>query len=1034
MNVDLYSPQQIKFTNLIVNKNARTIEIKGITKEMEGQYVVSVSNSYGSENDYFTLNVNEQTAPKIFVTETIIRTDENTAIKIEPKVQYAGRPYFTWTKDNGPLPSNVQINGFYVLNIPQVKKENEGVYALTLSDEYGTARIQVRVFVEQRTTRRPSSVRRIAVKKNMDIELSPGETAHLLCNLKPSKQFNTNLITATSWFKGSTTQNEKFPTNVRPNQEQLQIIKFKPSNAGQYTCSLSSRDGTLELVVVNLIVKSESERPTVVISEKNKELNVGDNYEMNCTTSLSGNVEWLFNNNKLTSDTSYLFPRGNILYIRDAQLDLNGYFTCRVVSAEDGQYVEDSTRLTVKEKVPDVQLTALIAPQSADSYVGGSIKFICSLTDQSTGRDHSTNVRITWTKQNDRITSNQRQNENGEIVLYNLEEKDTGYYVCTTQHLTSGQIYQAIASLKVNPLSQTNNQENKVGEEEDTAVTQLVVDVSPKEVTLIQGRDAVFICTVKGGGNNKNKVEWTKMNGESLDPKRHIINGLRLEIKNVQPEDRGYFKCEATYGSESTNDYVRVDVESREAPKLEIYPMEDEVQVDYGSDAYAQCRVTAGIPTPSIEWKRADGRPLSSKIEITLEGTLLRIQNAGKQEFGSYICIAKNEEGVASDQIDFVGPNDESTTTRSTTRTTSTRRLEEEEEKNQPEVYIQNNLVEVNEGDTATFNCYVKTNSKYSIQWTNPSGNYLSTQNNNDGRLVLNNVQHADSGMYACVVLTSYGTNRVMAELKVINHNNKQPLKVQVLPKSRSVYPGNNVEFRCNVEDKDPLIRWSRSGNLALPKTSSFIRNILRIQNVSKEDEGSYRCTVKAANDERVAFDSAYLQIIDKNTKTPFPVYIKVIEAPTYVSSGPAYKYGVKITAECVVLGRGIEDITWSKLEGGVNRASYQKSNNKNVMTLEALVPMDLGSYVCIATRNDGERAQNTIVFSRRSDYGNHFEYKIDGPSEPSEEDENDNNNNNNNDNERSEEIVTQGPTINDQETAPESKILEGDRLVKNEG
>jgi hypothetical protein len=73
-------------------------------------------------------------------------------------------------------------------------------------------------------------------------------------------------------------------------------------------------------------------------------------------------------------------------------------------------------------------------------------------------------------------------------------------------------------------------------------------------------------------------------------------------------------------------------------------------------------------------------------------------------------------------------------------------------------------------------------------------------------------------------------------------------------------------------------------------------------------------------------------------------------------------------------------------------------------------------------------------VFSRRSDYGNHFEYKIDGPSEPSEEDENDNNNNNNNDNERSEEIVTQGPTINDQETAPESKILEGDRLVKNEG
>jgi hypothetical protein len=117
-----------------------------------------------------------------------LRTDENTALKIEPRVQYSGRPSFRWTKDDGPIPSNVQTNG-YIIYIPQVKKENEGVYTLTLDDRSGSAKIQVRVFVEQRTpaitTRRPGGIRRISIREDTTIELDLGETANLLCSLKP---------------------------------------------------------------------------------------------------------------------------------------------------------------------------------------------------------------------------------------------------------------------------------------------------------------------------------------------------------------------------------------------------------------------------------------------------------------------------------------------------------------------------------------------------------------------------------------------------------------------------------------------------------------------------------------------------------------------------------------------------------------------------------------------------------------------------------------------------------------------------------
>jgi hypothetical protein len=115
---------------------------------------------------------------------------EGSQLKIEPRVLYSGSPYFTWTKDNGPLPNNVQTTG-YVLYVPSVTKDNQGVYTLTLQDQTGTAKIQVTVIVnetpgrQQDTTVRPGAPRKIQITDNADVELEEGESANLLCNLRP---------------------------------------------------------------------------------------------------------------------------------------------------------------------------------------------------------------------------------------------------------------------------------------------------------------------------------------------------------------------------------------------------------------------------------------------------------------------------------------------------------------------------------------------------------------------------------------------------------------------------------------------------------------------------------------------------------------------------------------------------------------------------------------------------------------------------------------------------------------------------------
>lgn len=120
------------------------------------------------------------------VTDTVIRTDVGTVLKIEPKVQYSGRPQFTWTKDGRPLPANVQVLG-YVLYVPYVTKENQGLYTLTLVDDYGTAKIQVTIIVDDRVSVAPAATNpnRIIVKQDMDVDLNQGQNANLVCQIQP---------------------------------------------------------------------------------------------------------------------------------------------------------------------------------------------------------------------------------------------------------------------------------------------------------------------------------------------------------------------------------------------------------------------------------------------------------------------------------------------------------------------------------------------------------------------------------------------------------------------------------------------------------------------------------------------------------------------------------------------------------------------------------------------------------------------------------------------------------------------------------
>lgn len=60
---------------------------------------------------------------------------------------------------------------------------------------------------------------------------------------------------------------------------------------------------------------------------------------------------------------------------------------------------------------------------------------------------------------------------------------------------------------------------------------------------------------------------------------------------------------------------------AREPPAIEIYPNQHQTVV-VGGGALLQCRVTSGIPSPTVMWRRSDGRSLSPNIEVLANGVL----------------------------------------------------------------------------------------------------------------------------------------------------------------------------------------------------------------------------------------------------------------------------------------------------------------------------------------------------------------------------------------------------------------------------
>uniref|UniRef100_A0A2S2PES2 Lachesin n=1 Tax=Schizaphis graminum TaxID=13262 RepID=A0A2S2PES2_SCHGA len=293
-----------------------------------------------------------------------------------------------------------------------------------------------------------------------------------------------------------------------------------------------------------------------------------------------------------------------------------------------------------------------------------------------------------------------------------------------------------------------------------------------ENVTIAQGRDAIFTCVVNNIGGNRvsapeggftsARVAWIKAdtkailaihehvitNNDRLSVTHNDFNTWTLNVKTVRREDRGTYMCQVnTDPMKSQSAFLEVVI----PPDIVYEDTSGDMMIPEGGSAKLICKAR-GYPEPKILWRREDGGGIIVRTGTTVktkmtsvEGESLLLSKVTRSEMGAYLCIAANgvPPSVSKRLMLHVHFH--------------------------PLVQVPNQLVGAPQKTDITLQCYVEASPKSINYWTRESGemiisndkynmteltvSYYSAQM----KLTIRKLKKSDLGGYKCISKNSIG-------------------------------------------------------------------------------------------------------------------------------------------------------------------------------------------------------------------------------------------------------------------------------------
>ncbi|XP_048462699.1 neural cell adhesion molecule L1-like protein [Rhincodon typus] len=422
-------------------------------------------------------------------------------------------------------------------------------------------------------------------------------------------------------------------------------------------------------------------------------------------------------------------------------------------------------------------------------------------------------LNIYWmTSKIQRIQQNSRASQglNGDLYFSNVQSSDSREdYLCFAHFSQTRTIAQKEPiSLIVMPFVLTNQTESPVSYNNLSAANSikdrpprfLTPSGSSSKIIALRGETLQLECIAEGLPTPQ--ITWTKIDGDM--PKRKATEenfNKTLKIVNVTELDDGKYECKAENAFGVVKHAFSVTVEAApywiKKPRSKVYFSAENAELE--------CEV-GGQPQPEVQWK-VNGKPLNGKERFQLR--------------------QKQISGVIEDLAPMMlTPDDQK--------------------------YI------AVEGKSAQLHCKVFGSPTPTVFWLKEDmeialegENYFVHEN---GTLEIKDVRSEDGGFYICLATNILGNDTTTCTLEV------RVATEIVLPPEDLMIPKSEVaQFKCHAAydsafESDFELSWKQDGYEIYSDQTENDRiimdgDILQINDVSEDDEGTYTCVARTSLD-----------------------------------------------------------------------------------------------------------------------------------------------------------------------------------------
>nr|XP_029498781.1 obscurin-like isoform X1 [Oncorhynchus nerka] len=465
----------------------------------------------------------------------------------------------TWSKGGIELKAGgrcemTQKETVLTLTIKQLEEKDSGTYTC----DVGTAKMTAKVTVKGAP---------VVFKKELESqEAVEGGSVSLTCEISVEGKV--------TWRRGSVllNQGEKYSMEHTGSTYILMVHKLKVEDAGEYTCDTGDKQSTATLKV------KESVRITRELHDIT--VTTGQDAVFACELSQEGvtNGEWWLGDNLLqNNDLNQMTFQGRVHRL-----------TLQMVTTDESGDVafvvgeEKTVACLLVEEKPKVLI--LEKPHDTVALEGETVTLSCTVSDPT--------ATINWSRNDVDIKAGLKYDlrKNGALMqlrIHNLEMEDSGTYCCDTGDA------QCTVTLTVEgaPAFFQKELKNKEAKEGDDITMRCELSK---------------VCT---------QVEWRKGGMVLQAGKKYEMRQegcvQELCIRNLEPEDNGYYTCDA--GDQLTTASVAV----QEAEVLIVCGLKS-TDVFLGEWATFSCQLSRGVRPGEVQW--------------WLDGTLL--QDSPSSEIG----------------------------------------------------------------------------------------------------------------------------------------------------------------------------------------------------------------------------------------------------------------------------------------------------------------------------------------------------------------------------------------------------------------